>query len=924
MAKNLSGRALLEALALSPGDSRLDPEAMTSEEDILKWCSSLVRRRADGSGLELAHFTVKEYLESIKPESDPRFGKFKISKPESDLLIGSICLTYLTLDSFAEAPLPVGLFDGIYADLDESSNTHSANDEDSTNDEACDEDLQESDEELALEEMQRSEEDEEKHDSDGGESEKRETESPAARNDTPDMLFRPYLDRYPLLLFAAGSWYKHCRDNLWDPVVAALTHKLFHPRKSNQFLWWSYALMCDYQCDTWDQTFSDATTLHWAALLELEEVCAWLTQSGSDINRGSSLGTPLDCLLLGTTAIWRFDDLEDHYWDMYEPKEDDAASTINKKSIAHLLIGAGLKLNESPDSSTMWLPLQLALITDRGNSDLIALLLQAGAKVDLCALGIVERYVKKIDELDKDRRVPSGYLALFEKVTADEVQEDARLTFSTLSEKLSPHGLQRPQLWETLKLGSASAAVDVSQLNDWFFQAMEHGQIDDARTLMTLVRDRLPSADSERVLGLGLQIAAQKGHEHIVNDMLESGVDPKMVDSDGDSTLNRSLLDVHDVGVVIRIVEALLARGADLNLRNNKDELVFHLAAKSKKNGLFKAVVDVAGDPAIQIILDSSNPSVLQYAVEKGSDETVSYLLDIYTDIDENKHRSKAGYSLLAMAAGRETALALRQLLSRGLSIKVLDADGSSVLCNAVTMDKLETFNALMEAGATDNSSREDRRRAVHAAAESDDTVSLSMLEALLSAGEDPNATSNDGDTPLQLTLPRPNRAFTKMGVSKMKLLMEQSGINHNYRTLNGRTPLMFCLDSLAVIALNWEQTKKIQKDTLLDSINVLIDHSANLNLVDDNGATALHHIYLEKLTKVSFDVIKNLVTRGSILHHRNKAGVTPFEMLLCSSMKKLGEPNGEDPNEHLSVIEVLRFIIVHMPAHRLNDRLSN
>ena len=62
-----------------------------------------------------------------------------------------------------------------------------------------------------------------------------------------------------------------------------------------------------------------------------------------------------------------------------------------------------------------------------------------------------------------------------------------------------------------------------------------------------------------------------------------------------------------------------------------------------------------------------------------------------------------------------------------------------------------ETFNVLMTAGAMDKSSREDERRAVHAAAELDFSVALSMLKALLVVGESPNATTKGGHTALQL-----------------------------------------------------------------------------------------------------------------------------------------------------------------------------
>ena len=112
----LSSKALIEALALNLGDSKIDSDAMTSEEELLKWCSSLIRRRVDNEGLELAHFTVKEYLLSINTDTGPQFTKFKIYPEESNLLLGSICLTYLNLDSFVDTPPPDHIFEHAYSD----------------------------------------------------------------------------------------------------------------------------------------------------------------------------------------------------------------------------------------------------------------------------------------------------------------------------------------------------------------------------------------------------------------------------------------------------------------------------------------------------------------------------------------------------------------------------------------------------------------------------------------------------------------------------------------------------------------------------------------------------------------------------------------------------------------------------------------
>ncbi len=99
----LSTKELLEAVSISEGDTELDPDAVPDEEGILKWCSSLVRRTPDGDRLELAHFTVEEFLLAIDG-SEPRssYARYKISPEEENLPLAKLCLSYLLLEDFED------------------------------------------------------------------------------------------------------------------------------------------------------------------------------------------------------------------------------------------------------------------------------------------------------------------------------------------------------------------------------------------------------------------------------------------------------------------------------------------------------------------------------------------------------------------------------------------------------------------------------------------------------------------------------------------------------------------------------------------------------------------------------------------------------------------------------------------------------
>lgn len=63
---SLRSDILLEAVCVEPDTDSIDPESRPDDQDILLTCSSLVRAGADES-LELAHFTVKEYLGTCFP-----------------------------------------------------------------------------------------------------------------------------------------------------------------------------------------------------------------------------------------------------------------------------------------------------------------------------------------------------------------------------------------------------------------------------------------------------------------------------------------------------------------------------------------------------------------------------------------------------------------------------------------------------------------------------------------------------------------------------------------------------------------------------------------------------------------------------------------------------------------------------------------
>ena len=96
----LSLGALSEAISINVGDLMLDREAFVDPESVLQWCGSLVRRSPEADTLELAHYSVKEFLESIDAHSLSPYFMYRADAEQDGLELAKTCLTYLCLDDF--------------------------------------------------------------------------------------------------------------------------------------------------------------------------------------------------------------------------------------------------------------------------------------------------------------------------------------------------------------------------------------------------------------------------------------------------------------------------------------------------------------------------------------------------------------------------------------------------------------------------------------------------------------------------------------------------------------------------------------------------------------------------------------------------------------------------------------------------------
>ncbi|KAH9208786.1 hypothetical protein DL95DRAFT_345079, partial [Leptodontidium sp. 2 PMI_412] len=95
---------LLQALAVREDEELFDSSAVSTEEELLHWCSSLVRRNSRSGQLELAHFTVKEFLQSTELEEKQYFRQYRLSGDHT--VLAKACLGFLRCRKFGKLPAP--------------------------------------------------------------------------------------------------------------------------------------------------------------------------------------------------------------------------------------------------------------------------------------------------------------------------------------------------------------------------------------------------------------------------------------------------------------------------------------------------------------------------------------------------------------------------------------------------------------------------------------------------------------------------------------------------------------------------------------------------------------------------------------------------------------------------------------------------
>ena len=615
----LTIKALCETVSIDLGSTRLNREAIPDEFEILHRCSSLVRKSEKGEKLELAHFTVKEFLQQIDPKRDISIGAYRYDPGNDDPQLAKVCLTYLMFENFDQG----GPF-------------------------------------------------------------------------SPQIVELRYQE-YAFRGYAALNWGDlayNCSDGT---ELFALIRKLFDPSKPNTFILWAQDIinMANYdshlnteELSIIDSGLAGATPLHYAAVLELAEVCDWLIGSGCDVNRNTIFGTPLHCALLGHSA---FLGIFDHDLKFFLTQRRGVFSGGGNK-VFTLLLDAGADPNGKYRTGTKKLsPLFMALY--KGYWDLAVQLLDKGGRLDDTCMEILENHSKS-EDVSK----------LIEHAGSQNVVQG-----------------DRDRLFQiALRAKKPNAACLVPKEKGLSFQSSLFEQ--------------------------NLRTAAEYGQVEIVLGLLEDqSLDINTADELKGLTALHHAAKTDQLGVA----QILLDRGADLSRLDNLRRTALHHCVLSGDTHCLRFFLQKGADTSDR---DYEGMTILHLAAQEGNLQALDVLLSMQVDpASATGLKTNDGKTPLLCAAAGESKDAMKLLLNAGSSLTDTASDGSSPVHYAAESGSLESVEFLMEKKIPSDLVTHDGSTTLHYAVAGSWENVAEIVRILIENGADPCKARIDGCTPLHV-----------------------------------------------------------------------------------------------------------------------------------------------------------------------------
>ncbi|WP_419198881.1 ankyrin repeat domain-containing protein [Wolbachia endosymbiont of Rhagoletis cingulata] len=379
-------------------------------------------------------------------------------------------------------------------------------------------------------------------------------------------------------------------------------------------------------------------------------------------------------------------------------------------------------------------------------------------------------------------------------------------------------------------------------------------------------------------LDQGLLINARDGNLDKVKDLIARGANLETKDNNDNTTLHNACSNGH-----LKVVEYLIKKGASLKAKNKDNKTPLELAdhkgyinivemikqiqsgldeelLSAVKNGDPNKVDDLVSHGASLEVKDSNGNTLLHYASQNGHLKVVEYLIEKGASL---KAKNKDGNTPLDLAVKENIKEFLKKAQS-GLNKELL------AVANG---DDLNRVKALVNQGASLEAKDNSNNTPLHNACNNGD---VKVVEYLVEEGASLKAKNKDGEAPLHVAVQHDGT----LEVIEFILNRDLSGINDI--TNDGRTPLHLAIQG-----------------NKPNTVELLLRKGASIAVKDKNGKTSLDLAKKEDYTNIvemieevqsaldeklltavqngDLDAVKDLTNQNANVNARDKYSWTPL-----------------------------------------------
>lgn len=342
-------------------------------------------------------------------------------------------------------------------------------------------------------------------------------------------------------------------------------------------------------------------------------------------------------------------------------------------------------------------------------------------------------------------------------------------------------------------------------------------------------------------------LSAQKGNTLLDQGFWKKNPDVAVVKAEIEkgndaSALNPSAFDPTVIAInnnaSNEVIKFLLdQKGNDVNKITHDGRIYLHWAASKGNVELVDYLIKKGSNLNLE---DSHDATPLVFAANGGQNNTALYDLFFKAGLDpKKKYKNNATLLMLAIANDKDLSLT-DYLVTKGLSLKDVDAEGSTVFDYAARTGKVANLRTLLSKGVKFTPSS-----LINAAEASRRTANtIEVYQYLVDELKiKPTKLSKNGESVLHFLAKKENQ-------SDIVLYFISKGVNVNIADNDGNTALMNAATG---------------RDISL--VKLLLDLGANINAVNTKGESAL----TQAVKSSTVEVISTLLERGASIHIEDK-----------------------------------------------------